>query len=134
MVYEAVVSSWAYYYSVDEFVEGRFNEVSARFHGDKPAPAKAGGEGPVIRLAGRVKEGSISYNVEEAELEFELAGQKNSISVRFCGLVPKNFASGKEVVVEGRAGPKRVFLADKILTRCESKYKVKLNETELMSE
>jgi len=60
------------------------------------------------------------------QLDFELAGQKNSMPVRFYGVVPKNFIAGKEVVVEGKLNDYGVFEASKILTRCKSKYKVKL--------
>ena len=61
------------------------------------------------------------------QLDFELAGETSSLPVRYLGTVPKNFASGREVVAEGKLGENKIFLADNILTRCESKYKVKLN-------
>jgi len=42
-------------------------------------------------------------------------------------VVPDNFAEDREVVVEGHLGTSGVFQADTLLTRCESKYKVKVN-------
>ena len=113
LLYEAVDSSWLYYYSVDEFVESR------------PGAAAGTDERHIIRLAGRVKAGSIVTNIEKMQLDFELAGQKNSVPVRFYGAVPPNFAAGKEVVIEGKAVPNEPFNANKILTRCESKYKTR---------
>jgi cytochrome c-type biogenesis protein CcmE len=56
----------------------------------------------IIRLAGVVKDGSVVHNVEKMQLDFELAGRNSSVSVRFYGAAPKNFAGGKEVVVGGR--------------------------------
>jgi cytochrome c-type biogenesis protein CcmE len=117
-------SSWAYYYSVDEFVQ---NVSTATMKGGGRAASKID-ENRIIRLAGTVKDGSVVHNVEKMQLDFELAGKNNSVAVRFYGAVPKNFEAGKEVVVEGRASRAGIFEADKILTRCESKYKAKLDQ------
>lgn len=122
LLYEAVESSWAYYYSVDEFVESPF--YKALQNGSDVASRS--NDNRIMRLAGRVKDGTIMRNAEKMQLDFELAGQKNSVPVRFYGVAPKNFAADKEVVVEGRPQNNGVFKADKILTKCESKYKVKL--------
>lgn len=122
LLQEAVESSWAYYYSVDEFVEGGFGKMAKNGN----AQALKNNDNRVIRLAGWVKDGTIVHSFEKTQLDFELAGQKSSVPVRFYGAVPKNFAGGKEVVVEGKLSGNGVFIANKILTRCESKYKVKL--------
>lgn len=122
LLYQAIESSWAYYYSVDEFVESTFYKVSQNGN----TPASNINTDRIIRLAGRVKDGSIVRNAEKMQLDFELTGQKSSVPVRYYGAVPKNFAADKEVVVEGKVGADGVFLANKILTKCESKYKTKL--------
>jgi len=124
LLHQAIESSWAYYYSVDEFVK---IVSTATMEGGGRGASKIEGN-RIIRLAGRVKDGSVVHNVEKMQLDFELAGKDNSVAVRFYGAVPKNFAAGKEVVVEGRASQTGIFEADKILTRCESKYKVKLDQ------
>jgi len=111
LLYEAAKSSWAYYYSADEFAENQPAKISGSY---------------IIRLAGAVKAGSIKYDGDKMQLDFELAGQKNSVPVRYSGAMPGNFADDKEVLVEGRAGADGVFNANQVLTRCESKYKVKL--------
>jgi cytochrome c-type biogenesis protein CcmE len=112
LLYQAVQSSWVYYYSVDEFVNGGQSQIEGN---------------RAVRLAGWVKDNSIINNAEKMQLDFELAAQKSSIAVRYHGFVPKNFAAGKEVVVEGKIGEDKIFLADNILTKCESKYKIKLS-------
>lgn len=120
LLYKAAESSWVYYYSVDEFVAKRLSATS-----ENSDAARLSGERYIIRLAGRVKAGTIVTNTEQMQLDFELAGQKNSVAVRFYGVVPRNFAADKEVVVEGKADPNGLFKANRILTRCESKYKSK---------
>jgi len=123
LLYEAMESSWVYYYSVDEFISSSF--MQRRESGD--AGVSDVGRSVVIRLAGRVKAGTIVRNIENRQLDFELAGQKGSVAVRYYGAVPKNFIVDKEVVVEGIVDSDGVFKARRLLTRCESKYKVKLN-------
>ncbi len=108
---QAAESWWMYYYSVDEFVESHFG--------------KAEGSG-IIRLAGVVKTGSTVYDAKKMQLDFELSGSKNSVPVRFHGVEPANFAGDREILVEGRIDNNGLFRANKILTRCESKYKARL--------
>ncbi len=107
-VFQAMQSSWAYYYSVDDFVA---NSAAAKSYS--------------LRLAGRVKEDSIRRDAQKTQLGFTLAGSKNGIPVEFSGTVPDNFTAGGEVVVEGRMDPNGVFQARNLMTKCESKYKAK---------
>ncbi len=108
-VYQAMQSSWAYYCSVDDFAatDEAVQETS-------------------FRLAGRVKAGSVVRDLENARLEFTLAGAKAELPVQYKGVVPDNFTEEREVVVEGRLAPAGVFRADTLMTRCESKYRVKV--------
>jgi len=124
LLFQTIRASSAYYYSIDEFV-----------HKHQPALLQAYARGtqrttrhPLFRLAGRVKNPSTS-GTNPPQLVFELTGKTASLPVRFHGPVPKNFADGKEVIVQGRLGPDGCFLADQILTRCESKYRVRLDAT-----
>jgi len=121
-LYETIGSSWAYYYSVDEFVESPFGRGGQ----SSDLGTSKTDDNRIIRLAGWVKPGSVVRNAEKMQLDFELAGQNSSVPVRFYGVMPKNFTADKEVVVEGKVSSNGVFQADKILTRCESKYKVRL--------
>ncbi len=126
LLVEVIESSWAYYYSVDEFVESRFVRTSEQ------TAAEAGkiDDSRIIRLAGRVKKGSVVRDPEKMQLDFELAGQENSIAARYYGPVPQNFTDDKEVLVEGSVGAEGLFRASQILTRCESKYKARLKTVE----
>jgi cytochrome c-type biogenesis protein CcmE len=120
LLYQTGESSWVYYYTVDEFVESVDSKTP---QGESPTINSKG----VIRLAGRVKADSIVHNAQKMQLDFELIGQNKSVVVRFSGAAPKNFAADRDVVVEGRISADGTFEARKILTRCESKYRVKLN-------
>ncbi len=109
-MFQAMQSSWAYYYSVDDFVA---SSNAARSNS--------------LRIAGRVEEDSVVRDVEKMLLTFALAGSKSQVPVHYKGSVPDNFAEGKEVVVEGRMDAAGVFQANTLLTKCESKYKTEVD-------
>lgn len=109
-MYQAMQSSWSYYYSVDEFAGG--SDVV---------------KNSSLRLAGKVKAGTVSRDMGKMQLSFVLEGTKNQLPVKYTGVVPDNFAEGIEVVVEGRMEPSGTFNAHMLMTRCESKYKAKVN-------
>jgi len=108
-IHQAMQSSWAYYYSVDDF--------SARSSAVKNHS---------LRIAGRVKQGSVVRDLQKMSLNFTLAGSENELMVHYEGSVPDNFAEGREVVVEGRLDTTGIFQADRLMTKCESKYKAKV--------
>lgn len=108
-LYQAMQSSWAYYYSVDDF-----------------SAAGAAAQEHSLRLAGRVKPGTVVRDLEQLTLRFTLAGAKAELPVQYRGVTPDNFVEDKEVVVEGRLTGTGVFQADTLMTRCESKYQAKV--------
>ena len=108
-MYQAMQSSWSYYYSVDEFTSDSETVKNSSF-----------------RIAGKVKPESIKRDIEKMNLSFILTGSKSEIPVSYDGTVPDNFEPDREVVVEGRLEPSGVFKAETLMTRCESKYKAKV--------
>jgi cytochrome c-type biogenesis protein CcmE len=106
---QAMQSSWAYYYSVDDF-----------------SAAGAATQEHSFRLAGRVQPGSVERDLEHVVLRFTLAGAQARLPVLYRGVTPDNFTEEREVVVEGRLGTDGVFQADTLMTRCESKYQAKV--------
>lgn len=109
LMVQAMQSSWAYYYSVDDF-----------------SAAGAATQGQSFRLAGRVQPGSVERDLEHVTLRFTLTGAQAHLPVRYQGVTPDNFTEDREVVVEGRLGTDGVFQADTLMTRCESKYQAKV--------
>jgi cytochrome c-type biogenesis protein CcmE len=108
-VYQTMQSSWAYYYSVDDF-----------------AAHKAAVANNSLRIAGRVGKGSVQQDSAQMLTTFTLAGSETVLPVSYVGVVPDNFAEDVEVVVEGQYTTDSVFEATKLMTRCESKYKAKV--------
>lgn len=108
-MYQAMQSSWAYYYSVDDFSA---TGAAAQEHS--------------FRLAGRVKPGSVVRDLEHLTLRFTLSGAKAELPVQYQGVTPDNFVEDREVVAEGRLTGTGVFQADTLMTRCESKYQAKV--------
>lgn len=109
-MYQAMQSSWSYYYSVDEFTGGSDAVKNSS-----------------LRLAGKVKPGTVEKDMQKMQLSFVLTGTNNELPVTYTGVVPDNFAEDIEVVVEGRLEPSGTFNAQMLMTRCESKYKAKVN-------
>jgi cytochrome c-type biogenesis protein CcmE len=109
-VFQAMQSSWSYYYSVDDFST------------DSPAVKNHS-----LRIAGRVKQGSIVRDLQKVSLNFTLTGSKTELPVQYKGTAPDNFAEDREVVVEGRLDTTGIFQADMLMTKCESKYKAKVD-------
>lgn len=107
-IYQAMQSSWAYCYSVDDF-----------------AARKSAVQNHSLRIAGRVEKGSTERDLQKMLLTFTLAGSKMTLPVSYEGVVPDNFAEDIEVVVEGHLAPSGIFQANKLITRCESKYRAK---------
>ena len=73
-MYQTMQSSWAYYYSVDDF--------------STTSPAV---QEHSFRLAGRVKTGSVERDLENVTLRFTLAGAESELPVQYEGVVPDNF-------------------------------------------
>ena len=107
------------------------NEVSAR---------QAELVGQPLRVAGRVKPGSIAWDPATLTLKFSMVplpdpnadpavkpvstGESESYSVTCTGEPkPDMFADGRDVIVEGKLDPSGHIAATQVLTSCPSKYK-----------
>lgn len=75
------------------------------------------------RVHGFVVDGSIFKNLPEGYVDFVVRDASEAqLSVRYAGIdIPDLFKDGAEVVVEGRMD-EAVFVADKIMAKCPSKY------------
>jgi len=99
--------------------------------------------GQALRVAGRVKAGTIDWDPNSLTLKFEIgpipdvdtaAGAvkpvvaSDPVSFRVvCAGEPKPdmFAPGRDVIVEGKLGAGGVIAATQVMTSCPSKYKPK---------
>ncbi len=83
--------------------------------------------GKVLKVAGRVKEGSIrKISGETLVYDFVITGAQGELPVHYAGLVPDSFKAGGDVVATGKMGPDSTFQAQHILAKCASKYEAKI--------
>src|SRR5262245_41201303 len=99
-------SGWTYYTGVDRFVAD---------------PAMAGRR---VRLHGTVRNAGDPGR-DTRPIAFDLAGDSASVHVEFAGQIPEHFGPDREVVVEGVADSRGIFRADRLLTKCASKYETR---------
>lgn len=103
--WQGAAGSWQYYLTVDEFIAQGESLHSVR-----------------VRLGGKVAEGTLEIGADRRRAAFDLVGMGHRLPVRYAGVLPDNLAEGRDVVVEGRREGDGPFQADRLLTRCASKY------------
>jgi len=108
MAYVGASASWQYYVTADECV------VRAEQLADRP-----------VRVSGLVAAGSLQVAADRSQASFDLQGATNRLRVVCAGPLPDNLAEKIDVVVEGRLEAGGVLHADKLLTRCASKYETR---------
>ncbi|MHC4401488.1 MAG: cytochrome c maturation protein CcmE [Planctomycetota bacterium] len=108
MAYFGAASSWRYYMTVDECLAGPAELTAER-----------------IRVSGKVAEGSLRIAPGRNQVDFSLKGTTGELRVVFRGMPPDNLVEGANVVAEGRLREHDLLSADKVLTRCASKYQSK---------
>ncbi|MGA7870024.1 MAG: cytochrome c maturation protein CcmE [Candidatus Binatus sp.] len=125
LIFSAIRTTSEYYLTV--------TEVSAR-------QSELGGQ--ALRVAGRVKAGTINWDPNTLTLKFEMVPipdvdaaapvkpvmASDPVSFRVvCTGEPKPdmFAPGRDVIVEGKLGPDGAIAATQVMTSCPSKYKPK---------
>lgn len=90
------------------------------------AKAKAASlEGQRVRIAGNVAPGTIAWTPQNFSLEFALSNGTDTVPVKYKGVRPDNFADDAPVIAEGKVQADGVFIADKLLMQCPSKYEAK---------
>lgn len=76
-----------------------------------------------ILTQGLLNEDSIEWNPDVIELKFTIEDESgNSLAVKHHGVRPDNFSDGVIVILEGNMIEDGVFYAEKLQTKCPSKY------------
>jgi len=104
LAYAGVQMGRSYYLHVDAFL------ADADSHPER------------VRLHGRVGRDGIRIDDGAVLTDFQLLGESHSLPIRYDGAVPDLFKADCEVVVEGQLRADGVFHADKLMTKCASKY------------
>lgn len=80
-------------------------------------------EGDYIMTEGLLNKSSVKWNADDIELQFEILDEnETSLTVFYEGVQPDNFTEDVIVIVEGFIGEDGVFEAEKVMTKCPSKY------------
>ena len=106
LAYLGAAESWQYYLTVDECLKNASMQSENR-----------------LRINGKIAAGTLQIAADRRHAAFTLKGEKESLEVTCKGQIPDNLAENIDVVVEGRLDGHNKFQADKLLTRCASKYK-----------
>jgi len=86
-------------------------------------------KGESIRVAGKVTEDPINWDVRNLSLAFVMGEGQARIPVRYKGVKPDMFQTGVDVIVEGRIGHDGVLAASVLMTSCPSKYQEEKSPT-----
>ena len=78
--------------------------------------------GDGVRLAGWVKEGSVTGSALDGGISFVMTDGDRDLTVSYRGQVPDTFQEGGEVIVEGIFRARPIFEAGTLLAKCPSKY------------
>jgi cytochrome c-type biogenesis protein CcmE len=105
LLYMGLSSSVMYYVTVSELFHGDYGVVDTN-----------------TRVIGKVVNGSIEWDADLLELEFDITEGNATLPVIYNGAIPDGFTSGADVLVDGRYYPDEVFEANAIMMRCPSKY------------
>jgi cytochrome c-type biogenesis protein CcmE len=83
-----------------------------------------------IRVEGNIVPKSVRWEPAKPLLAFKITDGKQTINIVFKDFKPDNFQEGEAAIVEGTYDPKTdTVLADKVMTRCPSRYE-KAEDTE----
>jgi cytochrome c-type biogenesis protein CcmE len=84
----------------------------------------AAGEAPAgerFRLGGMVEKGSVEKTTGTLEIRFLVTDFRNTVRVKYSGILPDLFREGQGVVAHGRMKD-GTFVADEILAKHDEKY------------
>jgi len=74
-----------------------------------------------LRIGGLVEQGSVKKSADGLEVEFSVTDLRNSIRVRYKGILPDLFREGQGVVAQGKLEGKN-FIAREVLAKHDEKY------------
>ena len=92
-----------------------FYNPSQVLAGDSP-------DGRPFRIGGMVTAGSLERKDGTLEVRFVVTDYRNSVPVRYEGLLPDLFREGQGVIAHGRMGEGGEFVADEVLAKHDENY------------
>lgn len=84
--------------------------------------------GEKIRLSGKVKPGTIRFDVAQGVVTFVVSDGRQDVTVKYTGPAPDTLKDDADAVAEGRMGQDGTFAASTVFARCPSKFTEKKAE------
>ena len=78
--------------------------------------------GRAFRIGGMVTEGSLERTTGTLRVRFVVTDYRNSVPVRYEGLLPDLFREGQGVIAHGRMASSGEFVADEVLAKHDENY------------
>jgi cytochrome c-type biogenesis protein CcmE len=90
-----------------------------------PPSEVVAGKAPVdhpFRMGGLVTPGSVKRQADGLTVQFDLTDNKDTVTVRYTGILPDLFREGQGIISKGRLRPDGVFVADEVLAKHDENY------------
>ncbi len=75
-----------------------------------------------IRVGGLVEKGSLERKADGLSMDFRVTDNKQTVTVRYTGILPDLFSEGRGVVTRGRLGADNLFVAEEVLAKHDEAY------------
>jgi cytochrome c-type biogenesis protein CcmE len=99
-----------------------FEENLLYFYSPTQILAGEAPEGRTFRIGGLVTTGSVQRAGGSLEVHFIVTDNRESVPVRYTGLLPDLFHEGKGVIAHGRIAESGEFMADEVLAKHDENY------------
>jgi cytochrome c-type biogenesis protein CcmE len=99
-----------------------FEENLLYFYSPSQVLAGEAPHGRTFRIGGLVTPGSVKRTEGTLEIHFVVTDNKDSIPVRYTGLLPDLFSEGKGVIAHGRLAESGEFVATEVLAKHDENY------------
>ncbi len=103
-----------------------FKKDSLYFLTVKEVNSKALNDNSKVRIFGEVEK--VEIDSKNGEVNFKLVDKKSRsdwILIKYKGFLPDTFRVGVDVIVEGKFEGDKTFFAQKLMTKCPSRYRRK---------
>lgn len=83
------------------------------------------GEAPTertLRVGGLVVPGSVAREQGSLTVQFDLSDNRESLTVKYTGILPDLFREGQGIVATGALEPSGTFVAEEVLAKHDEKY------------
>ncbi len=83
------------------------------------------GEAPrerTLRVGGLVVPGSVAREQGSLTVQFDLSDNRESLTVKYTGILPDLFREGQGIVATGALEPGGTFVAEEVLAKHDEKY------------